>query len=63
MAIQLRRCARCAVPYDSDRSPASLRLTYCGSLCEQADLGFSIEALLRAEFVVVPTQRPVGVFS
>jgi len=24
-------------------------MTYCGSLCEQADLGFTIDALLRVE--------------
>ena len=29
-------------------------MTYCGSLCEQADLGFTIEALLRYEREVAP---------
>jgi hypothetical protein len=28
-------------------------MTYCGSLCEQADLGFTIEALLRYERAAV----------
>jgi hypothetical protein len=29
-------------------------MTYCGSLCEQADLGFTIEAVLRYERAVAP---------
>lgn len=43
----IRLCERCGVPYDWRRSPSrSLKMTYCGSLCERADLGFTIEALL-----------------
>lgn len=46
----LRTCARCGLTYDWRRSPSSsLKMTYCGSLCEKGDLGFTIEALLRAE--------------
>lgn len=46
----LRTCVRCGLTYDWRRSPSSsLKMTYCGSLCEKGDLGFTIEALLRAE--------------
>jgi len=44
----LRVCARCGARYDWRRSTSgSLKMTYCGSLCERSDLGFTIEALLR----------------
>jgi len=43
----IRICQHCAIPYDWRRSPSgSLKMTYCGSLCERADLGFTIETLL-----------------
>ena len=46
-APHIRICQHCAGPYDWRRSPSrSLKMTYCGSLCERADLGFTIEALL-----------------
>lgn len=46
----IRECRRCGLRYDWRRSPStSLKMTYCGSLCENADLGFTIEALLRVE--------------
>jgi hypothetical protein len=39
--------------YDWRRSPSgSLKMTYCGSLCERADMGFTIEALLGDVHVV-----------
>jgi hypothetical protein len=45
----IRMCARCGIRYDWRRSPSSsLKMTYCGSLCEAADLGFTIEAILRS---------------
>ena len=51
----IRTCQRCGAPYDWRRSPSSsLKMTYCGSLCEHADLGFTIEALL-TDFHVVRT--------
>lgn len=44
----MRSCQHCGVRYDWRRSPSSsLKMTYCGSLCERADLGFTIEAMLR----------------
>ncbi|MCC7363317.1 MAG: hypothetical protein IT303_03010 [Dehalococcoidia bacterium] len=51
----IKVCARCGIRYDWRRSPSSsLKMTYCGSLCERAALGFTIEALLRTE-----SPRPV----
>ena len=46
----IKICAHCGIRYDWRRSPSSsLKMTYCGSLCERAGLGFTIEALLRTE--------------
>lgn len=51
-------CKRCAMRYDWRRSPSSsLKMTYCGSLCERADLGFTIEALITNFHVVRPAWR------
>ncbi len=47
MTSYIRTCQHCGVPYDWRRSPSgSLKMTYCGSLCERAGLGFTIESLL-----------------
>ncbi len=46
----IRVCARCSLRYDWRKSPSTtLKMTYCSSLCEKADLGYTIEALLRFE--------------
>ncbi len=46
----LRHCARCGRRYDWRRSTSSsLKMTYCNTLCECADLGFTIDGLLRLE--------------
>lgn len=46
----MRSCKRCNIKYDWRRSGStSLKMTYCNSLCEAADLGFTIEALIRTE--------------
>jgi hypothetical protein len=51
----IKDCRRCGIRYDWRRSPSSsLKMTYCGSLCEQADLGFTIEAILRYEREAAP---------
>lgn len=51
----IRNCQHCGLRYDWRRSPSSsLKMTYCGSLCERAALGFTIEALLRGG------REPVG---
>jgi hypothetical protein len=57
----IKICARCGLRYDWRRSPSSsLKMTYCGSLCERADLGFTLEALLRSERAVrTPVVLPV----
>jgi hypothetical protein len=53
----IRDCEHCGIRYDWRRSPSSyLKMTYCGSLCENAALGFTLEALLRM-------QRPSGAVS
>lgn len=44
----LRTCKRCGLAYDWRRSASSsLKMTYCGSLCEMGDLGFTLEAMLQ----------------
>ena len=41
----IRHCAHCGLPYDWRRSTSSsLKMTYCGTLCEKGDLGFTLEA-------------------
>jgi hypothetical protein len=61
-ATNIRNCTRCGSAYDWRRSASSLlKMTYCGSLCEQADLGFTIEGLLR-ETVMLPRDAfPVAI--
>ena len=47
MDTNIRTCRRCNANYDWRRSASAwLKMTYCGSLCERAELGFTIEALL-----------------
>ena len=56
----IKVCARCGLRYDWRRSPSStLKMTYCTSLCEKADLGFTIEALLRHELMEKPATPAV----
>ena len=59
----IRDCQRCGLKYDWRKSPSSsLKMTYCGSLCEQAALGFTIDALLhvqRKPAALVPAQPAV----
>ncbi len=45
----IRTCERCGLRYDWRRSPSSLKMTYCGSMCEGSDLGFTLDALMRLE--------------
>ena len=45
----IKVCARCSLRYDWRKSPSTLKMTYCGSLCEFGDLGFTVDALLRLE--------------
>lgn len=53
MDTNIRVCQHCSLPYDWRRSAsASLKMTYCGALCEKGDLGFTIEALLAEHQVV-----------
>jgi hypothetical protein len=43
----IKVCARCGLRYDWRKSPSSMKMTYCSSLCERGDLGFTLEALLK----------------
>ncbi len=46
----IKTCRRCGLRYDWRRSPSSsLKMTYCGSLCEAGDLGFTLDALMKSE--------------
>ncbi len=46
----MRYCGHCGLAYDWRRSASrSLKMTYCGALCEKSHLGFTIEALLETE--------------
>jgi hypothetical protein len=46
----IRSCERCGIRYDWRRSTsASLRMTYCGLLCERGALGYTIEAFLKMD--------------
>lgn len=57
MHAHIRRCARCDRLYDWRRSPSTFqKMTYCGSLCERAALGFTLDALFQ-EFEVVPSPK------
>ncbi|MCA9829786.1 MAG: hypothetical protein R3B97_10700 [Dehalococcoidia bacterium] len=43
----IKVCVRCGLRYDWRKSPSTLKMTYCGSLCEAGDLGFTLDALLQ----------------
>lgn len=43
----IKVCVRCGLRYDWRKSPSSLKMTYCSSLCEAGDLGFTMDALLK----------------
>ena len=56
----IKVCARCGLRYDWRKSPGSLKMTYCSSLCEKADLGFTVEALLRYERATPAEPEPAA---
>ena len=48
-ADPMKTCKNCGLRYDWRRSASrSLKMTYCNTLCEKADLGFTIDALLQS---------------
>lgn len=49
----LSECDSCGLHYRPSKSTSSLRLTYCGFLCEIGDLGFSIDGLEQMEITAV----------
>lgn len=40
MEAMITECKRCNTPYQTDKSKSSLKLTWCGVLCEIGDLGY-----------------------
>ena len=56
----IKVCARCSLRYDWRKSPSSMKMTYCSSLCERADLGFTVEALLRFDPAESGSREVVG---
>jgi hypothetical protein len=55
----IKVCARCGLRYDWRKSPSTtLKMTYCGSLCEKADLGFTLEALLKSGPKAAESREP-----
>jgi len=54
----VRICEHCSLPYDWRKSPSgSLKMTFCGSMCERAHLGFTIEGLLQDFLLIKPSWR------
>ena len=54
----IRACSRCGLRYDWRRSPSALKMTYCGSLCERGDLGFTLDGLI-ASLAELRRSRPL----
>ena len=58
----IKTCARCGLRYDwRNSSTSSLKMTYCTSLCESADLGFTLDALLKLRPAKKKDEAPTGV--
>lgn len=56
----IKVCKRCGLRYDWRKSASSnLKMTYCSSLCEHADLGFTVEAMLRHQSEPLEPSEPV----
>ncbi|MCC6382256.1 MAG: hypothetical protein IT304_07090 [Dehalococcoidia bacterium] len=53
----IKVCARCGLRYDWRKSPSTLKMTYCSSLCEFGDLGFTMDALMKLQ----RAERPAAV--
>lgn len=50
MTSTLIRCLRCQTPYEWRKSSSlSLKMTYCGSMCEIAANGHTIEDLIAVQ--------------
>ena len=53
MNTGLNTCSRCGARYDWRRSTSSsLKMTYCGVLCERGGLGFTLDSILTGIKVV-----------
>jgi hypothetical protein len=58
MLATLLVCENCKSPYEWQKSQSALKLTYCGILCEQSGLGFSIDGFIRSEITLVRRTEP-----
>ena len=55
-----RRCERCGSRYDWRRSSSSsLKMTYCGILCEKGGLGFTLDTILQGIQVLRREWQPL----
>lgn len=58
----IHNCARCGVPYDWRKSSSwTLKMTYCSALCEQGDLGFSLETFFRGTRIERAAWRVISI--
>ncbi len=59
----IKLCARCSLRYDWRKSPSTLKMTYCSSLCEFGDLGFTLDAMLKMQRVptAVKDEAPAAI--
>lgn len=46
----IEQCKKCSTKYESRKSSASLRLTWCSVTCEIADLGYHLLSLEKGKF-------------
>jgi hypothetical protein len=62
MRSELRTCGRCGRRYDWRRSTStSLKMTFCGVLCERGALGFTLDSILHGMTVLRREWRPLMV--
>lgn len=47
----LVNCQHCSTPYHWHKSSSTLKLTYCGSICERSNLGFTIAGLTNLQLI------------
>ncbi len=44
METMIKECQHCKTPYQTDKSRSSLKLTWCGILCEVGELGYVLSS-------------------
>lgn len=63
MVSNIKTCTRCGIQYDWRKSPSGyLKMTFCGSLCERASNGFTIEGLTGMVIIhkVIPPSHQIA---